>query len=133
MPLSRQSLFHLLRRLAILLFWPGVAVIVWGELTPDPPSIFNQIWDKAEHFTAYFGLALMVTLALGFSRRLPYALAGILLMAGVLEILQGYTGRDPDWRDMLANSIGWLAGWVVAALFIAVTRPARLVGGPGCD
>lgn len=131
--MSRQTLLRYLHRLAVILFWPGVAVIAWGELTPHPPSVFNDIWDKAEHFTAYFGLALMVTLAMGLSRRLPYALAGVLALAGLLEILQGYTGRDPEWSDMLANTIGWLMGWVLAAIFIAVTRPGPLVGGPPSD
>jgi VanZ family protein len=107
------TLLSLLRRLALILFWPGVAVIAWGELTPHPPADAQLVWDKAEHFTAYFGLALMAALVLGRTRRLAYALAGILILAGLLEILQGYTGRDPEWTDMLANSLGWMAGALV--------------------
>jgi VanZ family protein len=116
------KLLSLLRHLALILFWPGVALIAWGELTPHPPQDAQLIWDKAEHFTAYFGLALMATLVLGRGHRLIYALAGILLLAGLLEILQGYTGRDPEWSDMLANSLGWLAGAGVGLGLVAIAR-----------
>ena len=124
-------LIQLLRRLSVILFWPGAALIAWGELTPDPPSELQHIWDKAEHFTAYFGLALMAALWLGPTRRLALALAGVLAMAGGLEILQAYTGRDAEWLDMLANSLGWLCG---AALGLALWRLAGpLVGGRARD
>lgn len=128
-----QKTISILRRLALVLFWPGVALIVWGELTPNPPSELQHVWDKAEHFTAYFGLAAMVTLVLGFSRRLYWALPGVLVLAGALEILQAYTGRDPEWSDMLANSLGWLAGIAVAALFLLASRGPRLVDAPPPD
>ena len=52
------SLMRLLRFLAAWLFWPGVALIAWGELTPHPPQLGGPLdWDKADHFIAYFGLA----------------------------------------------------------------------------
>jgi VanZ family protein len=120
----------MLRVLALILFWPGVAVIAWGELTPHPPQEAQLIWDKAEHFTAYFGLAAMATLVLRRGRRLVLALAGILLLAGLLELLQAYTGRDPEWSDMLANSLGWLAGWAAGLALLALPG---LVGGPRPD
>ena len=34
----------------------------------------------------------------------------MILLGGVLEILQGFTGRDPDIFDVVANSLGALAG-----------------------
>ena len=126
-----SNLIHVLRRLSIILFWPGVALIAWGELTPNPPSELQNVWDKAEHFTAYFGLALMATLWLGPARRLAYALAGVLLLAGGLEILQAYTGRDAEWMDMLANSLGWLAGTALGLGLWRMCGP--LVGGRGRD
>ena len=109
------------------LFWPGVVLISWGELTPNPPQLSGVFgWDKLEHFTAYFGLASMATLVLGFKPRLAWAFLGIILFGGALEILQGYTGRDPDVLDFIANSIGAFAGLSVGALFLKVLDP--LVG-----
>ena len=56
----------LLQNLSLWLFWPGLALIVWGELTPHPPDLSSILaWDKAQHFTAYFGLAAMATMVLG--------------------------------------------------------------------
>ena len=88
------SLMRFLRFLAVWLFWPGVALIAWGELTPNPPTVAQHIWDKAEHFTAYFGLAAMATLVVGLRRPLAWAILGIIALGGVLEILQGLLGRD---------------------------------------
>ena len=114
------------------LFWPGVVLITWGELTPNPPDLGGIfVWDKMEHFTAYFGLASMATLVMGLKPRLAWAFLGIILFGGVLEILQGYTGRDPDILDFTANSIGAFAGLVVAALFLWLLDP--LVGARPAD
>lgn len=122
-------LFRFLRRAAVWLFWPGVALIAWGELTPNPPDMVQHIWDKAEHFTAYFGLAAMATLVIGLRRPLAWALTGIVALGGLLEVAQYYMGRDAEWGDVLANSLGVLAGLAVAALFIRVTGRGPLVGG----
>jgi VanZ family protein len=118
--------------LSLWLFWPGVVLIAWGELTPNPPDLGGIfVWDKMEHFIAYFGLASMATLVTGFRPRLAGAILGIILFGGALEILQGYTGRDPDILDFAANSIGAFAGLVVGALFLWLLDP--LVGLKATD
>jgi VanZ family protein len=114
------------------LFWPGVVLIAWGELTPHPPDLGGIfVWDKMEHFTAYFGLASMATLVIGFKPRLAWAILGIIVFGGSLEILQVYTGRDPDILDFTANSIGAFAGLSVGALFLWLLDP--LVGVKATD
>jgi VanZ family protein len=114
-----------LQNLSLWLFWPGVALIVWGELTPNPPDLSGVLgWDKAQHFIAYFGLASMATMGLGLNRRLALAILGVILLGGALEILQGYTGRDPDIFDFIANSIGAVCGTAVGAMFwVALCGP----------
>ena len=88
-------------------------------------------WDKAQHFTAYFGLATMATMVLGLNRRLALAILGVILLGGALEILQGYTGRDPDIFDFWPNAVGALRGTVVAALSCAgAGRRACLLAAP---
>ena len=124
----KAKALKLLRNLSLWLFWPGVALIVWGELTPHPPDLSSILaWDKAQHFTAYFGLAAMATMILGLNRRLAMAILGVILLGGGLEILQGYTGRDPDIFDFAANTLGALGGTAVGTLCWIALRGRVLV------
>ncbi len=129
----RQTLLRLLRLAALWLFWPGVAVIAWGELTPHPPQLAEHIWDKAEHFTAYFGLASMATLVIGLKRQLALALCGVVALGAALEVLQYFTGRDAELGDVIANTLGALCGLAIAAFFIRVLGTRPLVGGRAPD
>ena len=113
---------------ALYLFWPAVALIAWGELTPHPPSFTAMFWDKSLHFTAYFGLASMATVVLGVQRRTLWAILGLIALGGVLEILQGFTGRDPDIFDELANTLGAISGALVGIGFLWVFGKRAPVG-----
>ncbi len=105
-----QSLAVLLQRLAAFLFWPTLALIVWGELTPHPPDVLSGTPDKLLHFTAYFGLAALAALALRTRRAVLFAMLGLMVLGGMLEILQSLTGRDAEWLDEAANSCGAALG-----------------------
>lgn len=125
----KAKALKVLQNLSLWLFWPGVMLIVWGELTPHPPDVSSIIvWDKAQHFIAYFGLAAMATMVVGLNRRLGLAILGVILLGGVLEILQGYTGRDPDIFDFVANSFGALSGTAIGTLCWIALRGRVLVG-----
>jgi VanZ family protein len=115
-----RRISQILQRASRLLFWPGVVLVVWGELRSRPLEAAAHLWDKSLHFTAYFGLAAMATMVLERGRRLAWALLGIVALGGVLEILQALTGRDAEWSDMLANSLGALSGLGVAAALLAL-------------
>src|SRR6185503_2351583 len=96
-----------LRLLSLWLFWPGVALIVWGELTPTPPHLEGLFsWDKLDHFVAYFGLAAMATMIVGIRPRLIAILAAIAAFSGLLELIQLVAGRDAELSDFIANSLG---------------------------
>ena len=117
------------RRAGSWLFWPALAVVAWGELTPHPPTLPGPwAWDKADHFTAYFGLALLAALWCGLRRALVWVFLAVVALGGVLEIVQSLVGRDGEWGDFLANDLGALAGLTVAAVYLAV--PRRLVEEP---
>jgi VanZ family protein len=132
--MSKAWLLKILRLASAWLFWPGFALVVWGSLTPSPPELPGPwAWDKMDHLTAYFGLAAMATMVIGLCARLVWALLALVAMGGILEILQGYTGRDPDIHDFIANSIGVLTSFAVALLFWRVLSPRPLVGAPRGD
>ena len=120
---------------AIWLFWPAVAVVIWGELSPNGGSVFH-VWDKALHFTAYFGLAGITFVALWATRAKPWSRMlwpafGLVLLGGVLEIVQGYVGRDMSFWDEVANTLGVGAGDLAGWAFVALIAPRRLVeAGP---
>ncbi|MDE2630037.1 MAG: VanZ family protein [Alphaproteobacteria bacterium] len=115
--------------MALYLFWPAVLLVAWGELTPHPPGWTALVWDKALHFTAYFGLAGMATVALGARKRALWAILGLVLLGGALEILQGFTGRDPDIYDEVANTLGAIVGGCCGWLLVSLLQAERLLPG----
>lgn len=121
--MTRETFVRLSRRAALILFWPAVAVVVWGELLPSGDG--PQIWDKLLHFTAYFGLAGIATVALGGGRRALWAMLGLIVLGGVLEIVQGMTGRDMSVWDEVANTIGAVSGFIAARIYLALLEVRR--------
>jgi VanZ family protein len=112
-----------IKRAAFWLLWPAIAVIAWGELTPQPPHEISDLlgWDKAQHFVAYFGLSLMAVLGWSGRRALLLFLA-VIALGGTLEILQAMVGRDAEWGDMLANTLGAAVGTLLALGLLAAAR-----------
>jgi VanZ family protein len=124
----------LLRLLSLWLFWPGVALVVWGELTPSPPHLSGILdWDKLDHFTAYFGLAAMATMVTGLRPRLVWLIGGLILFGAALELAQALTGRDAEILDFVANSLGALSGTLAAATILLLFRDRALVARPASD
>lgn len=114
-----------LSRLSFVLFWPALALIVWGELTPHPPDVLPGASDKVLHFTAYFGLAVLATAALVKPRTVLIAVLTLVAIGGALEILQSFTGRDAEWLDEAANSLGVITGAVVTLGFLQLVGHTR--------
>ncbi|HEY5802973.1 MAG TPA: VanZ family protein [Lysobacter sp.] len=94
------------------------AVVVTSLVSASdlPPPPFEGV-DKLEHFLAYLvlsGYAVML-----FERRRAQALAaaGLIALGVGLEIAQGAltVSRQADSADALANSLGVLAGLILAA------------------
>lgn len=115
-----------MRRIGAWAFFPALTVVAWGELTPHPPRLAGPfLWDKADHFTAYFGLALLASLGWGLRRSLVFIILGVIALGGALELLQAMVGRDAEWLDQLANTLGALTGAGLAIVYMAA--PRRLV------
>jgi VanZ family protein len=114
--------------LSLWLFWPGVALIVWGELAPNPPHLEGLFsWDKLDHFVAYFGLAAMASMITGPKPRLIAILLGIAAFGGLLELVQFVTGRDAELADFIANSLGVACGFFAALLIHLLLQDPALV------
>jgi VanZ family protein len=109
-----RALLHLARVLDQFLFYPTLAAVIWGELTGKEPAVVGAFNDKFLHFMAYFALAAMAAAALKRRRPVVWACFGLMLLGGVLEIVQGFTGRDMSAYDELANMAGVVAGGVTA-------------------
>lgn len=129
--MSLRQFARLTRRAAIWGFWPAMVVVLWGELRPPSESLEVHVWDKLLHFTAYFGLAGIATVALRANRWTFVALGALIALGGTLEIVQGVIGRDADIYDEFANTLGVLAGgavgWIITWLY------AKLVASPRRD
>lgn len=102
------------RRLAFWVFWPVLVLVVWGELTPHPPHIPGP--DKLQHFLAYFGLSGIATTAR--SRYVAAIVLGLIAFGGALEIAQMFTGRDAEWLDEAANTVGAVLGGLAGIMFL---------------
>ena len=89
-----------IRRAGAWLFWPAALVVIWGELTPEPPDLEGPLlWDKLDHFVAYFGLALLASLGWGLRRSLLWVFLGVLAMGAGLEALQAVVGSPVSTRQ----------------------------------
>lgn len=109
------------RPLRLAVFGVAVAVILYLTLAPsnDVPGS-SLVWDKAAHAIA-FGLLAIVGLLMSTHRRwaVVAAVIGLGLAIEVAQSVMPY-GRQGDWRDALADTIGVALGvglWAFARRF----------------
>ena len=110
-----ERIVSLRRAAALACGWLIVAVIAWLSLTPSPPTLDFQWGDKLGHLAAYGGLMFWFSRLYTSQRsRLAFALAWVAMGIG-LEFTQGALGyRAYEMLDMVANTLGVLAGWAIA-------------------
>jgi VanZ family protein len=112
---------NMVSRFAAIFSLPILAGVIGGELGPAQ-SVFGMS-DKTMHFTAYFLLALLSTFVFKAGWRAIFAIAGMILMGGLLEIVQGFIGRDMDIFDEIANACGAIGGGIMGwAILVLLTR-----------
>ncbi len=108
----------------LAIYWLTLVIATHWPLKIPPPGqpIFGK--DKVLHFSAYAGLAFLFGLVAALRKRrgATVALAGVAAVYAVLagfgdEVTQPLTGRDFEWWDWLADSLGATAG--ATLLFVA--------------
>ena len=126
-----RKLLHQVRRIDSWLVAPALLLVIYGELSHDQVAGFleSHVWDKALHFSAYFGLCLMTTIAVRANRMAILWAAGLVVLGATLEIIQGFTGRDADIFDEFANTLGVVCGLGVGWAGVAYLRARKLVDG----
>lgn len=99
--------------------WILIAASFYASLMPAKSLPEIGVSDKFEHTFAYAFLALWFA---GLYPRSRYiVIGGALFVMGVsIEIAQGamHLGRQADYRDVIANTAGILAGLALAALWL---------------
>jgi VanZ family protein len=100
--------------------WILVALAIIVSIVPahELPKL-GGVSDKLEHAVAYGALALWFA-GIYPKSRYPMIGVGLLFMGIVIEGLQGTmnVGRQADLRDVYANSIGIVAGLLLALVWL---------------
>ncbi|HEY3697070.1 VanZ family protein [Phenylobacterium sp.] len=102
-----------------------LGVLSWLSLAPTDELPTVDLWDKSEHAIAYAVLATACVLM--FPSRLGRIILGCVGFGVLIEFLQAAMGfgRQGDWRDAAANTVGVL---LVAAVHLLVRRLTRRGG-----
>ena len=90
----------------------ATAILLYMCLAPSDDMPKVRLWDKEAHAIAWF--VLTATGLILFPRR-PRAIALYTLGFGIfVEVLQGLMGfgRDADWHDVAADSIGIVVAFI---------------------
>ncbi len=117
---------HAVRLLALIV----VVGLLAAMLGPPAPIVHGATdLDKVAHVVGFLVIALALQIGLVWRDRLGAALLALLIGA-VVEVIQGFIGRDRSLGDLLADGVGAGLAWLVAP------RLRRLLdwlegGGPG--
>ena len=104
-----------------LIFLVLLVTVGWLALTPAPPRAISTGWDKSNHLLAF--ATLMICGRLAWPRHWPALFAGLLAYGGAIELLQlQVPGRDGEWADVLADSIGLALGQLLAPLALRLFK-----------
>ena len=112
----------------ILMVILAIAILVLSILPEPPISLVSFAgMDKVQHWIAYTVLGFLVFLTLrtrGGNKALYLALTvfACSMYGGLIEVLQGFTGRTPEIADFFVNMLGSACGAIAALGFIEISR-----------
>jgi VanZ family protein len=125
MPFMNRMTQALAASLAATSVWRVLFILIAGAvaylaLIPAPPVVIDTGWDKANHMLAFGSLAFTACLSCRSSNTKRVLLLCLLFgYGGLIEILQmSVPSRAAEWADLLADTVGIVAGATVAALVL---------------
>ncbi|WKL58587.1 MULTISPECIES: VanZ family protein [Asticcacaulis] len=121
--MSRQSQAIFLVRTAVVLLAVILAVLMFGPFQGREQEL--GLSDKEAHVLAFFVLTLLAVTAFPRVRKWDVGLA-CLIVAGLSEIIQMFTGRSASLYDWLADATGVVMA--IAPMNFAAWR-AQMRGG----
>jgi hypothetical protein len=116
-----------LLRLAQYVFWAAFTFTFVCAVLPSQHVVHIFMWDKAEHFLAFYVLTGLAVAA--FPRGSLFVIAVALSAFGAfIELIQGlsFVGRDRDIQDWITDSIA--IGMALAPMLLVWWR-AQVVNG----
>lgn len=107
------------RRFWVALSWVVIAFSLYVNLAPASSLPQVGVSDKIEHVVAYLLLMTWFSGMYDRSRYLRIA-ASLFIMGVAIEFAQGamQLGRQRDYQDVIANSIGIVLGFALAHLLV---------------
>ena len=120
----------LLRRWQKIALLSAYAIVIATlSLTPAQEMPRVDLWDKLQHFFAYFVfMVLAYPIADRFSHKLMLA-AAVTAYSGLMEFGQALSpGRSPSALDLLANSLGVFAALLALEAIAALWQRYRRKG-----
>ncbi len=88
-----------------------LVVIEFLATTTHSIPVVHSIWDKAKHFSAFFVLYFVLSMAF-VQLRVWYRMALLLFFGIQIEIVQSFiSGREASLLDVVADSLGIVAGY----------------------
>jgi len=118
--MQAASLVRLVRAAGVI-----VILAIWMlSLLPLKEAVLPGS-DKLHHFVAYGTMMFVWIIGLApQTRRQQISLAILFVLMGVaVEFIQGMVSyRTFSWADALANTVGVLLGWTMAALLLPIWR-----------
>jgi len=114
------------RGASLIAAWAVTAVVLVASLWPLSSLPAAPGGDKVGHLPAYAALAAcwIGSGAIGIRRILVIAVACVAL-GMVIELVQPGLNRHGEWADVLANTLGTLAGSAAAVMVIAMAARKR--------
>lgn len=107
----------------IVLFILWTVFVLYASLAPGDELPVQNWWDRIPYFDkiVHFGFYFVEMVILLFlfdlkGLRQLWALAGILMFSGAVEIVQPFFGRSKDVYDLAANLLGALSAVVAVRL-----------------
>ena len=116
----------------VMIFVSIALTILILSLVPKPPELIREfaLGDKILHLCAYIALAFSMGFILPDSFKVKtvilFTIFSLSLFGGLIEYLQGFTGRSPEFLDLLFDAAGAAIG---VLLFFLYKKIELLISG----